>query len=69
MCPDCEARRKLARDALVNAKILEAAAHVAKGAAEALGLKQKAGGEELKAKSRSRPYKEAAPPPQPEQER
>lgn len=50
MCPDCEARRKLARDALFNAKIGDAVAHVAKGAAEAAGLKKKSGSAELKKK-------------------
>lgn len=43
MCPDCEARRKLARDAFLNAKMSEAAGHIAKGAAEAVGLKKKTG--------------------------
>lgn len=48
MCPDCEARRKLARDALLRAKIGEAVAHAAKGAAEAVGIKKKTGAAELK---------------------
>ncbi len=47
MCADCEARRKLARDAWVKGKIGEAAGHVAKGAAEMVGLKPKTGGQEL----------------------
>lgn len=47
MCTDCEDRRKLARDAWVKGKIGEAAGHVAKGAAEMVGLKPKTGGQEL----------------------
>lgn len=47
MCADCEARRKLARDALLNARIGEALGHVAKGAAEIVGIKDKTGVEEL----------------------
>lgn len=43
MCPDCEARRKLARDAWVKGKIGEAAGHIAKGAAEMVGMKTKTG--------------------------
>lgn len=53
MCPDCEARRKLAREAFLNAKIGEAVAHAAKGAAEVVGLKKKTGAAELK-KSRAK---------------
>lgn len=43
MCTDCEARRKLARDAWVKGKIGEAAGHIAKGAAEMVGMKTKTG--------------------------
>ena len=50
MCPECEARRKLARDALVKAKIGEALGHVVKGVAEMAGMKEKTGDQELKAK-------------------
>lgn len=50
MCTDCEARRKLARDAWVNGKIGEAAGHVAKGAAEMVGLKPKTGERKLASK-------------------
>jgi DNA-binding TFAR19-related protein (PDSD5 family) len=50
MCPECEARRKLARDALVKAKIGEALGHVVKGVAEMSGVKEKTGNLELKAK-------------------
>ncbi len=50
MCPDCEARRKLARDAFLKARVGEAAAQVAKGMAEAVGLKEKTGSADLKEK-------------------
>ncbi len=50
MCTDCDARRKLARDAWVKGKIGEAAGHVAKGAAEMVGLKSKVGGDRKKSK-------------------
>lgn len=40
-CADCEARRKMARDALYKAKLGEALGHVVKGAAEMTGLVQK----------------------------
>lgn len=43
MCIDCEARRKLARDAWVKGKIGEAVGHIAKGGAEMAGLKSKTG--------------------------
>lgn len=52
MCKDCAARAKMARDALFQAKIGEALGHVAKGAAELVGTKEKTGEAELKAKSR-----------------
>jgi len=47
MCPDCEARRKLARDALYRAKVGEAVGHAVTGVAEMLGLKAKSGKAEL----------------------
>lgn len=50
MCKDCEARRKMARDALINAKLGEAAKQIVKGAGEIFGLKPKTGEAELKAK-------------------
>lgn len=50
MCKDCAARAKMARDALFNAKIGEALGHVAKGAAELAGIKEKTGDAELQAK-------------------
>lgn len=59
MCKDCDARRKLARDALLSAKLGEVVAHVAKGAAEAVGLKKKTGTAELK---KSQAKKTPAPP-------
>lgn len=46
-CPDCAARRRLARDALFSAKVGEAIGHVVTGAAEAVGLKEKTGADEL----------------------
>lgn len=51
MCPDCEARRKLARDALLRAAVGEAVTHVVKGATEAIGLRKKTGEAELREKS------------------
>lgn len=50
MCPDCEARRKLVRDAWTKARLGEAAAQVVKGAAEAAGLKKKTGAKEAAVK-------------------
>ena len=52
MCPECEARRKLAREALIKAKISEALGHVAKGVAEAVGVKEKTAIAETKAKQK-----------------
>lgn len=54
MCADCEARRKMARDALMSAKLGEALGHVAKGAAEIVGVKEKTGADELAAKKPKR---------------
>lgn len=53
-CKECEARRKLARDALFNAELLKSAGHVAKGAVEALGIKKKTGVAELKSAKRAK---------------
>lgn len=50
-CPDCAARRRMARDALFNAKVSEALGHVVTGAAEAVGLKEKTGEAELAEKA------------------
>lgn len=50
MCADCEVRRKLARDAWLQARVGEALGHVAKGAAEMVGLKPKTGGREIETK-------------------
>lgn len=52
MCTDCEARRRLVRDALFKAKVGEAVSHAFKGAAEAVGLKPKTGSQELAQKRR-----------------
>lgn len=46
MCPDCEARRKLVRDAWTNKRLGKAASHLVKGAAEVAGLKKKTGTKE-----------------------
>lgn len=55
MCTDCEARRKLARDAFLAARLGEAVGLVAKGAAEMVGLKPKTGSEDLaKGEARSK---------------
>lgn len=40
-CKECAERRRLAREALLRSATGEAIAHVAKGAAEAVGLKLK----------------------------
>lgn len=47
MCPDCEARRKLVRDAWTNKRLGKAASHLVKGAAEVAGLKKKTGTKEV----------------------
>lgn len=47
MCADCEARRKMAREALLSAKLGEALGHAVKGAAEMVGVKEKTGADEL----------------------
>lgn len=53
MCPDCEARAQMARDALREAKFAEALGQLATGAAELVGLKPKTGAAELEAKADS----------------
>lgn len=68
MCPDCEARRKLARDALYRAKVGEAASHVVKGVSEALGLKEKTGEVELQ-KHLEKPGQNKPNPAQPVNQR
>lgn len=50
MCVDCAARRKLARDAWLQARVGEALGHVTKGAAEMVGLTPKAGAKQLAGK-------------------
>lgn len=52
MCKDCAARARMAREALFSAKIGEALGHVAKGAAEIIGVKEKTGVSEQSAKKR-----------------
>lgn len=52
-CKPCQARRQLAREAAADSRPLEAAKHIAKGAAEALGLKTKTGEAELLRKRQS----------------
>lgn len=47
MCADCEARRKMAREAFLNARFGEALGHVGKGVAEIVGVKEKTGAAEL----------------------
>lgn len=54
MCADCEARRKLLRDAWMRAKVGEALKHAAKGAAEAAGLKEKTGAAELRVRGQEK---------------
>lgn len=57
-CKDCEARRKMAREALLSAHIGKAAKHIATGAAELAGLKEKTGAKELLAsKPKTKPRK------------
>lgn len=58
MCADCEARRKMARDALLTAKLGEAVKQVAIGAVEFIGIKEKTGAAELAAKSSAKPRKQ-----------
>lgn len=45
-CPNCAARWRMMRDALINAKIAESLGHAVKGAAEVVGVKPKTGLEE-----------------------
>lgn len=40
-CKNCEERRKLARDALLRSAVGEFITHIAKGAAEMVGVKKK----------------------------
>ena len=47
MCIDCKARLKMARDALMAGKIGGTIAHVAKGAVELVGIKEKTGAQEI----------------------
>lgn len=54
-CTDCEARRKMARDALLNAKLGDFVQHVVKGAAEVVGIKEKTGEKERRKISPEKP--------------
>lgn len=47
-CKECAERRRLAREALLRSAVGEAAAHVVKGAAEAVGIKRKSATAERK---------------------
>lgn len=59
MCIDCKARLKMARDALIAGKIGGTIVHVAKGAAEMAGIKDKTGAAELGLKeSKRKPAKQ-----------
>lgn len=50
MCKDCDARRKMMRDALFSAKLRELAVHAISGSSEIIGLKEKTGQKELKSR-------------------
>ena len=55
MCPECKARREMARSALMRSAFGEAASQVIKGAAEMLSLKEKTGAAEMEEKAQSKP--------------
>lgn len=55
MCPECKARREMARAALMRSAFGETAAQVIKGTAEMLGLKEKTGVAEMEAKDQPKP--------------
>lgn len=57
MCKECAARRELARKALQESKMGTAARHLVVGVAEAVGLKEKTGEAELKAKQKPKSTK------------
>lgn len=57
-CPACEARRRMLRDALMQAKLKESLGHAVKGAAEIIGVKPKYGIEESRRVSRKTPPNE-----------
>lgn len=62
MCPDCEARRQLVRQAWLKAQLGEVVAQVATGAAEVVGLKPKTAEAEMRGKSARRAAPEDPPP-------
>lgn len=47
MCPDCKARREMVRQKWLKKNFAQAAAQVAIGAAEAVGIKEKTGLDDL----------------------
>ena len=57
MCKDCAARARMARDALFSARVGEAVGHLAKGAVELVGIKEKTGEAELQAKREAKSRK------------
>lgn len=63
MCLGCKARRDLVRQAFLRSAYGQTAAHALKGAAEALGLKEKTGEQEVKAQTES---VDPIDPPEPE---
>lgn len=71
-CKECEERRRLAREALLRSAVGEAAVHVAKGAAEMVGIKKKtATADRKKAEAKRKPGaagKKRASPAEPAQE-
>lgn len=52
MCPECKARREMARAALMRSAFGDAASQVIKGAAEMLGIKEKTGAAEMGEKAK-----------------
>lgn len=46
MCTDCQARARMMRQDLINARMIGAATHAVKGLAEMVGLKEKTGAAE-----------------------
>lgn len=61
MCPDCKARREMARKALMKSAFGEAAKQVIKGTAEMLGLKEKTGAAEMGEKAQEKPLAPSKP--------
>lgn len=59
MCLDCEARRTMARNAFYRLQVGETISQLAKGAAEAVGLKEKTGVAESQAQTDDTPAEPA----------